>query len=186
MSFCILRRSDIKDAMIFLIAEPPVQRAIHQHAVPGGPRSRPGCERIMACSRGDSLTAGGREAEWVATRGSPQASRRCPEPRSRGIARLPRAERRGASYTLLPDIGLVNPGASQGLRPPLLSAVPRRTRGPRAPGVASSQTFRTGGSVHEPTRGRLRGVSRDCPFACASGARADTSCRPTSRLSTRP
>lgn len=80
MSCCILRRSDIKDAMTFLSAEPPVPRAIHQHAVPGGPRSRPGCECIMACSRGDSLTAGGRKAEWVATRGSPQASRRCPEP----------------------------------------------------------------------------------------------------------
>jgi len=35
MTFCILRRSDIKNVMTFLIAEPLVPRAIHQHAVPG-------------------------------------------------------------------------------------------------------------------------------------------------------
>ena len=65
------------------------------------------------------------------------------------------------------------------------SARQRYTRGPRTPGVASRQTFRTGGSVHETTRARLRGAPRDQPLAYASGARADTSCRPTSRLSTR-
>ena len=65
------------------------------------------------------------------------------------------------------------------------SARQRYTRGPRTPGVASRQTFRTGGSVHGTTRARLRGAPRDQPLAYASGARADTSCRPTSRLSTR-
>jgi hypothetical protein len=41
------------------------------------------------------------------------------------------------------------------------SARQRCTRGPRAPGVASSQTFRTGGSVHGTTRAHLRGAPRD-------------------------
>src|SRR5215470_4404454 len=50
----------------------------------------------------------------------------------------------------------------------------------RRPGVASSQTFRTGGSVHGRTRAHRCVIPRDHPVAFASVARGDTSCRPTS------
>src|SRR5262245_34979141 len=108
----------------------------------------------------------------------------------------------GPTAPLRPDIRLVNAGGQSKAptadqergdeqkgestaRPrSYASARQRYTRGPRTPRVASRQTFRTGGSVHGTTRARLRGAPRDQPLAYASGARADTSCRPTSRLST--
>ena len=204
MAFRILARSNIKDSMTFLIAEPPLRRADRQRcqgdikltrvhhgflrAGALGGEAHLGipypqiAERSTAVAAISMVTAGVEARSWT---------------RSRGTTSLPRAGRWSCTDTVRPDIKLVNAGSrsrapaadqergdeqrgsrQQGRVPPA-SARRRRTRGPRAPGVASSQTFRTGGSVHGTTRARLRGAPRDQPLAYASGPRADTSCRPT-------
>ncbi len=212
MTFRIRARSNIKDSMTLLIAEPPL-RCPDEQPCQGDPVDINAPARSLHRQRGHQadrsswLPTSRRIGEAELTLGIPYAQtaegraggggHRDGHRRRRGeiLGPDPRAlqppegrtmERRD---TLRPEIRLVNAGRrskapgvdqtrreeqkgsrQQGRVPAALSRE-RYTRGPRAPGVASSQTFRTGGSVPGTTRARLRGVPRDQPLAYALGAR---------------
>src|SRR2546430_7020902 len=79
--------------------------------------------------------------------------------------RLVNADSRSKALAADQERGDEQRASRQQGRVPTASARQQCTRGPRAPGVASSQTFRTGGSVHGTTRARLRGAPLDQPLA---------------------
>jgi len=147
MTFRILARSNIKDSMTFLMAEPPLRRPDQQRCQ-GDPAHRNVPARICTASEGiklpapgaswlpssrciwgrnspgDSLPAnGGTQGGWQRpSRWVPQASRRGAKTRSRGTTSLPRAGRSRAHTLCAQASGLSTLAASQRRRQPIKSA----------------------------------------------------------------
>ena len=146
MTFRILARSNIKDSMTFLMAEPPLRRPDQQRCQ-GDPAHRNVPARICTASEsiklsrvhhgfprarchwgrnspGDSLpTNGGTQGGWQRpSRWFPQASRRGPKTRSRGTTSLPRAGRWCAHTLCAQTSGVSTRAASQRRRQPIKSA----------------------------------------------------------------
>jgi hypothetical protein len=146
MTFRILARSNIKDSMTFLIAEPPLRRAVQQRCQ-GDPAHRnaparnlhrrrghqgdPGSSWLPTSRRiggwnspGDSLPADGgkQDGRQRPSRWSSPASRRDPGTRSRGTTSLPRAGRWSAQTLCAQTSGLSTLAAGQKRQQPTKSA----------------------------------------------------------------